>query len=153
MLKFFYIISIFILFTNCALKQVSSNHGTKFIDKKEKKLFLNSTNKNDIVKLLGPPSTKSTFDNDIWFYIERKNSKKSIFTFGSSKTVENNVLVLELDKKGILVKKDIYRLDEMKKIDFTEDQTSINYSKNSFVYDFLTSIRQKIDNPKNNRNK
>jgi len=153
MLKFFYIISIFILFTNCALKQVSSNHGTKFIDKKEKKLFLNSTNKNDIVKLLGPPSTKSTFDNDIWFYIERKNSKKSIFTFGSSKTVENNVLVLELDKKGILVKKDIYRLDEMKKIDFTEDQTSINYSKNSFVYDFLTSIRQKIDSPKNNRNK
>ena len=141
------------MFTNCALKQVSSNHGTKFIDKKEKKLFLNSTNKNDIVKLLGPPSTKSTFDNDIWFYIERKNSKKSIFTFGSSKTVENNVLVLELDKKGILVKKDIYRLDEMKKIDFTEDQTSINYSKNSFVYDFLTSIRQKIDNPKNNRNK
>jgi len=141
------------LFTNCALKQVSSNHGTKFIDKKEKKLFLNSTNKNDIVKLLGPPSTKSTFDNDIWFYIERKNSKKSIFTFGSSKTVENNVLVLELDKKGILVKKDIYRLDEMKKIDFTEDQTSINYSKNSFVYDFLTSIRQKIDSPKNNRNK
>ena len=141
------------MFTNCALKQVSSNHGTKFIDKKEKKLFLNSTNKNDIVKLLGPPSTKSTFDNDIWFYIERKNSKKSMFTFGSSKTVENNVLVLELDKKGILVKKDIYRLDEMKKIDFTEDQTSINYSKNSFVYDFLTSIRQKIDNPKNNRNK
>ena len=141
------------MFTNCALKQVSSNHGTKFIDKKEKKLFLNSTNKNDIVKLLGPPSTKSTFDNDIWFYIERKNSKKSIFTFGSSKTVENNVLVLELDKKGILVKKDIYRLDEMKKIDFTEDQTSINYSKNSFVYDFLTSIRQKIDSPKNNRNK
>ena len=141
------------MFTNCALKQVSSNHGTKFIDKKEKKLFLNSTNKNDIVKLLCPPSTKSTFDNDIWFYIERKNSKKSIFTFGSSKTVENNVLVLELDKKGILVKKDIYRLDEMKKIDFTEDQTSINYSKNSFVYDFLTSIRQKIDNPKNNRNK
>ena len=141
------------MFTNCALKQVSSNHGTKFIDKKEKKLFLNSTNKNDIVKLLGPPSTKSTFDNDIWFYIERKNSKKSMFTFGSSKTVENNVLVLELDKKGILVKKDIYRLDEMKKIDFTEDQTSINYSKNSFVYDFLTSIRQKIDSPKNNRNK
>ena len=73
------LIIIFFFISNCTLNKVVKHHGIHILDKKQKKLVLNSTNKNDIVNLLGPPSTKSTFDNDVWIYVERKTSKSSVF--------------------------------------------------------------------------
>ena len=117
------------------------------MDKKQQKLVLNSTNKNDITNLLGPPSTKSTFDNDVWIYIERKTSKSSVFTLGRNVLIVNNVLVLEINNRGLLVKKDFFNIDDMKKIKISKDQTTVTYTKRSFVYDFLASMRQKINDP------
>ena len=36
---------------------------------------------------------------------------------------------------------------------FSKNITSVDYSKNSFVYDFLTSMRQKINDPLGKRRK
>ena len=124
-----------------------------FLDKKQEKLSISKSNKNDILSELGPPSTKSTFDNDIWIYIERKTSKRSIITLGKKKLYKNNVLVLEIDNKGLLVKKDFFDINDMNKIEFTKDQTSVQYTKNSFVYDFLSSVRQKVNDPLGKRKK
>ena len=147
------LIIIFLFISNCNLNKVVKHHGVHFLDKKQSKLVLNSTNKNDIIKILGPPSTKSTFDNDIWIYIERQNSKSSLLTLGSKKLIVNNVLVLEIDNKGILMKKDFLDIDDVKKIKFSEKVTEVPYSKDSFVYDFLSSMRQKINDPLGKRKK
>ena len=104
----FFIIIIFFLITNCNLNKVVKHHGIQFLETKQEKLSINKTNKNDIQKILGPPSTKSTFNNDVWIYIERKTSKSSLFTLGKKKMIKNNVLVLEIDNKGLLVKKDFF---------------------------------------------
>ena len=141
------IILLFFLISNCSLKKVEKHHGVNFLENKEKKLFLSTTNVNDILKILGPPSTKSTFDNDLWIYIERRNSKSSIFTLGKKNTIKNNVLVLEIDTKGLLVKKDFFNIDNMNQLNFSKDTTTNIYSKKSFVYDFLSSMRQKINDP------
>ena len=147
MYKFFFIIVIFFIITNCTLNKVVKHHGIHFLDEKQKKLTLTTTNRNDILSLLGPPSTKSTFDNDIWIYIERKTSKKSLITLGKKKLITNNVLVLEINNKGLLVKKDFFNINDMNTIKFSEENTTITYSKKSFVYDFLSSMRQKINDP------
>tara|TARA_B100000686_G_scaffold102517_2_gene109813 strand:- start:255 stop:716 length:462 start_codon:yes stop_codon:yes gene_type:complete len=141
------LIIIFFFISNCTLNKVVKHHGVHILDKKQQKLVLNSTNKNDITNLLGPPSTKSTFDNDVWIYLERKTSKSSVFTLGRSVLIVNNVLVLEINNRGLLVKKDFYNIDDMKKIKFSKDQTAVTYTKRSFVYDFLASMRQKINDP------
>ena len=65
----------------------------------------------------------------------------------------NNVLVLEIDNRGLLVKKDFFNIDDMNKIKFSEQNTEIIYSKSSFVYDFLSSIRQKVNDPLGKRKK
>ena len=114
---------------------------------------INESNKNDITKLLGIPSTKSKFDNDLWIYIERKTSKKSMFKLGKKKTIVNNVLVLEINDGGLLVKKNFLNINNMNDIQFSEKETELNYSKNSFVYDFLTSLRHKINDPLGKRRK
>ena len=139
--------------SNCTFNKVIKHHGVHFLDKKQEKLYTSKTNKNDILTELGPPSTKSTFDNDIWIYIERKTSKRSLFTLGKKKLYKNNVLVLEIDNKGLLVKKDFFDIDDMNKLEFSEDKTTVQYTKNSFVYDFLSSIRQKVNDPLGKRKK
>ena len=117
------------------------------LNKKQIKLKINYSNKNDIVKLIGPPSTKSKFDNDVYIYIERKTTGSKVTKLGKRKLLVNNVLVLELDDKVILLSKKLYDKNDMQKIKFDKDFTQTNYSKQSFVYNFLYSLRQKIDDP------
>ena len=140
-----FLISIFLIISNCSLNLVDDHHGVYFIEKKMKKIQVNTTNTNDLIKIFGEPSTKSTFDNDVWIYIERKITNTHLF--GRRELIVNNVLVLEIDQRGLLAKIDFYNIDDMKKIDFDKDKTEISYRKRSFVYDFLASMRQKINDP------
>ena len=144
-MKNLFLISLFLFISNCSLNLVDDHHGVYFIEKKMKKIKINSTNKNDIVKIFGEPSTKSTFDNDIWIYIERRITNTHFF--GRRKLVVNNVMVLEIDNTGVLISKRFYNKDDMNNINFEESITGINYSKRSFIYNFLSSMRQKIDDP------
>ena len=110
-----------------------------------KKIQVNTTNRNDLIKIFGEPSTKSTFDNDVWIYIERKITNTHLL--GKRELIVNNVLVLEIDQRGLLAKIEFYNIDDMKKINFDKEKTGISYRKRSFVYDFLASMRQKINDP------
>ena len=123
------------------------HHGVHKLELKEKKLIVNKTNKNDIIKLLGPPSVESKFDNELLFFIERKISNTSTFKLSRQIIVTNNVLVVELNSYGILEKKNFYDLTKMNEIKFSDKTTSIEYTKQGFVYDFLSSMRQKINDP------
>ena len=141
------ILPIFFLILNCSFNKVIQNHGVHNLEKKQAKLKLNKTNKNDIFNIIGPPSTKSTFDNDIYIYIERKTSTSKLTKLGKKKLLRNNVLVLEVDNKGVLINKKFYNIEDMKKMKFDESVTEVNQTRKSFIYNFLYSVRQKIDDP------
>ena len=148
-----YFIIIFLFIANCSFNKAITHHGVNLLEKKQEKLFLKTTNKNDIVKLLGPPSIKSTFDNDIWIYIERKTTTKKLFKLAGEKVLVNNVLVLEIDNYGLLAKKEFYNMEKMNKLDFSKKETDVKYTKRSFVYDFMSSMRQKLNDPLGKRKK
>ena len=141
------LILLFILLANCSLNKVVQHHGVHNLEKKQTKLKINYTNKNDIIKLIGPPSTKSTFDNEVYIYIERKTSSSKLMKLGKKKLIKNDVLVLEVDNAGILLSKKFYNKNDMNNLSFDEGITGINYQKKSFIYNFLSSLRQKIDDP------
>jgi len=136
-----------ILLSSCSLNKVILHHGIHNLETKQAKLKINVTNKNEIVELFGPPSTKSTFDNDVYIYMERKTSSSKLRNLGKKEILKNDVFILEIDSKGILLAKNFYDKNDMKKINFEDNITGINYSKKSFIYNFLTSLRQKIDDP------
>tara|TARA_Y100000389_G_scaffold2726_1_gene2698 strand:+ start:51 stop:521 length:471 start_codon:yes stop_codon:yes gene_type:complete len=147
-MKKIYIIILSLLFiSNCSLNKVIKHHGVHYLDIKEKKLVVNQTNKNDILKILGPPSTKGRFDNDMFIYIERKTSSSKLRKLGKKKLLVNNVLIVEIDNRGILVSKKFLNKENINNMKFTKEETSINYSKRSFIYGFLSSMRQKINDP------
>ena len=153
MKKLFTFILISLLFSACALKKVTRHHGVHFLDKKQEKLIINQTNKNDILLLLGSPSSKSTFDNDLWIYIERKTDNSSLTTFGADNIVINNVLLLEINSMGLLEKKEFLNINNMNNIKFSKETTKSQYQKKTFIYDFLASLRQKINDPLGKRKK
>ena len=144
-MKNIFLITLFLIISNCSLKLVDDHHGVYFIEKKMKKIQVNSTNKNDIVKIFGEPSTKSSFDNDVWIYIERKITNTHFL--GKRELIVNNVLVLEIDELGLLAKIDFYNIDDMNRLNFDQDKTTLTYGKRNFIYDFLSSMRQKINDP------
>ena len=147
MLRILYIISIALVVTNCSFKKVVKHHGVPFLDKKQKQLIIDQSTSNEIRKILGTPSTRSKFNNDIWIYIERKQTQSRLRNLGKMKIFKNDVLVLEIDNYGILKKKEFYNMEDMKKIKIVEDTTEASFARNSFIYDFMSSMRQKINDP------
>ena len=138
---------IFVFVANCKFDKIVNSHGVHYLDKKQKELIVQFSNKNDIIQLLGPPATKSKFNNDLWIYIERKKTRSTLLKFGKKKIFANNVLLLEIDNKGLLAKKDFFDINDMKKINFSDGKTKNTVSKKSFVYDFLSSMRQRMNDP------
>ena len=147
MIRILYIIFISIIVTNCSIKKVVKHHGVPYLEKKQSSLTIDKSNKNDIRELLGTPSTTSKFDNDVWIYIERKQTQSELKNLGRMKIYENNVLVLQIDDKGVLKKKDFYNKDDMKKIKIVKSTTESGIRKNTFIYDFMSSMRQKLSDP------
>ena len=123
------------------------------MEKKQSSLKIDESNKNDIINILGSPSTRSKFDNDMWIYIERKQTQSRLKNLGRMKIYKNDVLVLEIDKYGILKNKKFYNIDDMENIKIVEANTEVGFKKNSFVYDFLSSMRQKMNDPLGQRAK
>jgi|TARA_B110001452_G_scaffold229833_1_gene205907 outer membrane protein assembly factor BamE (lipoprotein component of BamABCDE complex) len=146
-MKKFFLIFILLLVSNCTLNKVVKHHGVNFLEKKYKKLEVLISNKNDIVSLLGPVAVKSTFDNDVWIYIERKTTASQIKTLGRKKLLTNNVLILEINSQGMLVKKDFLDLTKMNKLKISKSSTAVINNKNTFISTLLTSLRQKINDP------
>ena len=136
-----------LLLASCSLEKKILHHGVHNLEKKQEKLKINETNSNEILNIIGPPSTISSFNNDLYFYIEKKTSSSKITSLGSKELIINNVLILELDNKGILLSKKFYNKEDMDKLEIDETITKLNISKKSFIETFLSSLLQKIDDP------
>ena len=135
------------------MNKVIKKHGVRNLEKKQQKLIILESNKNDIKKILGPPSSESVFDNDLWIFIEREIVNDKLLKLGKEKLITNNVLFLEIDSKGLLISKKFYDINEMNEAKLSELSTESKYTKKSFIYDFLSSMRQKINDPLGKRKK
>ena len=141
------LLSLVIVLSNCTLDKVVNHHGIHNLEQKQLKLTVSKSNINDVIKIIGPPLTKNEFDTDVLIFIERKTSSSKLLKLGKRELLVNNVLLIELDKKGILASKKFYNKEDMKKIKFDEDLTTTNFSKRSFINEFLSTLRTKIDDP------
>ena len=139
------ILTIFI--TSCKLNKVVNHHGVHDLENKSLKLLVNKTNTNEIRKLLGPSSTTSYFDNDVLIYLERKTSNSKLLRLGKKKLIANNVLLLEVDSRGILINKEFLNKDDLRKYNFSQKNSNVTSGKQSFIYKALSSIRTKINDP------
>ena len=141
----FFLLANLIFFTGCQRNEVIKTHGIAYLDKREKLIVVNKSNKNDTINILGHPATKGMTDDNLWIYIERTKTRGKLLKLGRSYLKKNNVLILEFNKYGVLNKKEFYDKENMKKINFAKAITENDVRKENFIYSFLSSIRQKME--------
>ena len=151
-MRIFFII-FFLFIVNCSSNKVSINHGFISLQAKYEKIKINETNKNDIVKIIGPPSSISNFDENKWFYIQTKKENQSLFKLGIKKIQKNDVLVVSFNNKGILNDKKILNLNDMNNIKYVKNITEKEFKQNNTVYKILSSLREKANSSVRNRSK
>jgi len=151
-MRIIYII-LFIFIINCTGNKVSNYHGPKSLASKYENIYVNKTNKNDLLKIIGPPSTISDFDKNKWFYFERLKTNQSLFKLGTQKIIENNVLIVKLNNFGILEEKKILNLDNMNDLSYFKKTTSKEFKSDNLMYSVFSSLREKINAPTRNRKK
>ncbi len=143
-MKYILLFLIFLFTLNCSINKVSNTHGFSLLKTKFEKITVNKNNKNDIKKIIGPPSSVSNFD-DIWFYIERKKTNQSIYKLGKKKIYSNNIIIIEFNKMGIVSNKEFLDLNKMNDISIAEKITEKKFSQNNTVYNILSSLREKLN--------
>ena len=136
--------SIFFILVACQFQEPTNKHGILYLENRANQLAINKQNKNDVIRLLGVPHTKSIDDSDQWIYIERVLTKGDFHKLGQNVIKSNNVLVLKFDKYGILKDKIFLKKDDIQKLAFSDKETSNELSQKSFVQKFLTSLRDKM---------
>ena len=149
-IRIFLLIS-FIIIINCSGNKVSNYHGSKLLDEKYKKLQVNVTNKNDIIKIIGPPSSISDFNKNKWFYFERLKTNQSLFKLGTQKFEKNNIIVVELNEQGILKSKKLLDLNDMNDIKYIKTLTTKEFKNDNLLYGVFSSLREKINAPMKNK--
>ena len=146
-MKKLFIILLILFVSNCSTKKLEKKHGLINLDKKKEEIIIGKTNKNDVINIFGPPSTVSTFDENIWVYIESKKTNQSIFKLGSKKLQKNNTLILYFNERSLVNNLELVDINKMNKLDISEKNTTKSYSNNSKLYTILTSLREKINAP------
>ena len=146
-MKYILYFSVFLFTLNCSINKVSNIHGFRSLDTKSEKTLISKTNKNDLLRLIGPPSSKSGFNQNIWFYIERLKSNQSLFKLGTQKIKKNNILIVELDDEGLLKNKKLLDLNNMNDLKYIKASTQKEFKNDSFLYDVFSTLREKINSP------
>ena len=149
-MKILFIIILFFI-TNCSGNKVSNYHGAKLLKTKYEKIQINITNKNDIIDIIGPPSSISDFNQNKWFYFERLKTNQSLLKLGTQKIKKNNILFVELDNKGILKNKRFLDLDDMNDVKYIKTVTTKEFKNENLIYNVFSSLREKINAPIRNR--
>ena len=151
-MKVYLLIFLFLFTLNCSINKVSNLHGYRSMENKYEKIIPDKSNKNDLRKLIGPPSSISKFD-DIWFYIERKKTNQSLYKLGKKKISSNNILIVEFNSLGLVEKKSLLDLNDMNDLMIAEKKTEKKFSQNNLVYNILSTLREKVNAPTRNRKK
>ena len=135
---------LFIILLGCQLQEPAKNHGILFLENRSNELKVQKSNKNDVIKLLGQPHTKTFNNDDVWIYIERILTKGKYHKLGRHELKTNNTLILNFDKYGVLASKNFYDKKDINNIKFSKKETDNNLSKKSFVQSFLQSVKNKM---------
>ena len=145
-MKLIYLI-LLIFIVNCSGNKVSNYHGSKILEEKFNKIEINQTNKNDLFKLIGPPSTTSDFDKNKLYYFERLKTNQSLWKLGKQKIIKNNILIVEIDNSGILRSKKLLNLNDMNDLKYFKKTTEKEFEQDSIIYGVFSSLREKINAP------
>ena len=123
------IIFLIIILSGCKLQEPLKTHGIVFLENRASKLMVNKTNKNDVIKIFGQPQIKDENNLDTWIYIERILTKGKYHKLGKHVLKQNNILILDFNKYGILKEKKFLNKEDLNQIEFSKKILKTRFHK------------------------
>ena len=148
-----FLVLLFLFITNCSSDKVTNNHGFSSLEIKFEKININKTNKNDILKIIGPPSSISNFDENKWFYVQRTQKNQSLLKLGIKRIEKNYILIVQFNKRGVLTDKKILDLNDMNDVKYVKSITEKEFEQDDILFKIFSSLREKANAPARNRGK
>ena len=145
-MRIIFIVFIFFI-TACSSNKVTKNHGFISLDNKMKYIIINKSNKNDIIKNIGYPSSISEFNPNKWFYIERQQKNQSLLKLGIKKLNKNNILIIDFNNKGLVQNKQLVNLNDMNDVKYVKKITTKDFETDNTLYNMFSSFREKVNAP------
>ena len=131
-----------LLINSCALNKVDHVHGVSNLKNKVSLIKNNKSNKNDIIRILGPMPVIDKKDNR-WAYFEVRETKTK---YGKKNVYVNDYIEIYFDKYGIVKKFEFFNLSNMNDIKFAKERTRSLGVKDTFTKNLLSSTRQRMEN-------
>lgn len=131
-----------LLINSCALNKVDNVHGVSNLKNKVSLIKNNKSNKNDIIRILGPMPVIDKKDNR-WAYFEVRETKTK---YGKKNVYVNDYIEIYFDKYGIVKKFEFFNLSNMNDIKFAKERTRSLGVKDTFTKNLLSSTRQRMEN-------
>ncbi len=128
----------------CTLNKVDKVHGVSNLKNKIQLIKVNTTNKNDVIQILGPSLLKDEKENR-WTYFE---VRETVAKYGKRDIYENNYVEIYFNKYGLAKKVEAYDLNNLNKVKFSKDTTVTLGVKNTFTKNLFSSTRKRLENAK-----
>ena len=141
-IKWLYIFFLSFLLVSCTLNKIDKVHGVSNLNSKLKLIKINRSNKNDIVKILGPVLVKDK-DENRWTYFEIREAKTK---YGKRNIYLNDYVEIYFNKYNVVNKIDIYNLNNMNQYKFVKNKTKTLGVKDTFSKNLLNSTRKRMEN-------
>ena len=97
-----------------ACTPVVAQRGNMLEDYQVSEVVTGESKRSDVLRTLGSPTTKSTFDQNVWYYIGHETEKRGIF---DPKVTKERIFLVAFDEEGTL---------EAKRLHYCKSATGLN---------------------------
>ncbi len=124
------------------MNKIDNVHGVSNLKNKILLIKANKTNKNDIIRILGPIPVVNKNDNR-WAYFEVRESRTK---YGKKNIYVNDYVEIYFDKYGIVKEFQFFNLNSMNDIKFAKEKTKSLGVEDTFSKNLLSSTRKRMEN-------
>jgi outer membrane protein assembly factor BamE (lipoprotein component of BamABCDE complex) len=119
-----------------------TKHGNFFNLENIKLIKKNKLNKLEVIEIFGEPTLKSTFSDNVWYYITLVQHEKAYFKI---KNLENTILAITFDENQMVKKYKILTEEDSSKINISHPNKIYRENReNSFINEFFSIFLRQI---------
>ena len=122
-----------------------TKHGNFFNPENIQLIKKNKLNKSEVIEIFGEPTLKSTFSDNVWYYITLVQHEKAYFEI---KNLENKILAITFNENQLVKNYKILTEDDSSEININYPKEAYNQnSEVSLIQEFFSMFTRKLYAP------
>jgi outer membrane protein assembly factor BamE (lipoprotein component of BamABCDE complex) len=114
-----------------------SNHGYRLDEAAFAQVEPGRTTREQVLQLLGSPSSLTTFDGSVWYYVSQRTERMSFY---QEEVVSQDVVSIAFDDLGTVTQVDRHGLDRANEVSLVDRETPTSGSELTVFEQFIGNI-------------